>query len=71
MFLPALWLASLYGLPIVTLVAGLLFIVGRVLYALAYMKEARKRSAGFGIASVGLIAMLANAIVGFLRAVTA
>jgi uncharacterized membrane protein YecN with MAPEG domain len=71
MFLPALWVASLYGLPLVTWVAGLVFVAGRVLYALAYMKEAGKRSAGFTIASVGFLVVLGNALVGLLRSLAA
>ena len=67
MFLPALWVATLYGHPLVNAVGGLVFVGGRVLYALAYMKEAGRRSAGFAVSSIGFLAVLANAALGFLR----
>ena len=70
-FLPALWLAALYGTPIVVAVAGLIWIGGRVLYALGYIKEAAKRSAGFGIAALGFGALLLDATIGLLRSLLA
>lgn len=67
MFLPALWLAALYGTPLVVAVAGLVWIGGRILYALGYVREAAKRSMGFGIAALGLGALVIDATVGLVR----
>jgi uncharacterized membrane protein YecN with MAPEG domain len=71
MFLPALWLSGLYGTPLVVAVAGLVWIGGRILYALGYMQEASKRSAGFGIAALGFLALLIDATVGLARSLLA
>lgn len=67
-FLPLLWLAAAYGHPLVVAVAGMVWVVGRVMYALAYAKDASKRGPGFGIAAVGLLTLLATAIIGVARA---
>jgi uncharacterized membrane protein YecN with MAPEG domain len=71
MFLPALWLAALYGTPLVVAVAGLVWIGGRILYALGYVREAAKRSLGFGIASLAFVALVLDAAVGLARSLLA
>ncbi len=70
-FLPTLWLAGLYGTPLVVAVAGLVWVAGRVLYALGYMKEASKRSLGFGVAALGFVALLLDATIGLARSLLA
>jgi glutathione S-transferase len=70
-FLPALWLAAVYGAGSLVVVAGLIWIGGRVVYALAYVKDPAKRSAGFGIASIGFVVLLVAAIVGIVRTLIA
>lgn len=70
-FLPALWLAALYGTPVVVAAAGLVWLLGRVLYALGYLKEARKRSMGFGIAALGFFVLVFDAAIGLARSVLA
>jgi uncharacterized membrane protein YecN with MAPEG domain len=71
LFLPALWLAALYGTPLVVALAGAVWIVGRVLYALGYMQEAAKRSLGFGVASLGLGVLVLDAALGLARSLLA
>ena len=66
LFLPALWLASLYftKVPLLPGALGLVWIVGRILYMQAYMADPDKRGLGFGIAAFASIALLLLAIVG-------
>jgi glutathione S-transferase len=71
MFLPAVWLAALYGPPGVVAVAGLVWLGGRVYYALAYIRDAEKRGPGFGIAVLGLAVLLIDAAVGLVRSLVA
>ena len=71
-FLPLLWLATIYFSPSMTMVylswlpavLGVLWIVGRVMYMSGYMVAANKRSTGFLIAGVAIIGLLICAIVG-------
>src|ERR1700748_1506822 len=73
MFLPVLWLATVYPVLSGYLAPGLglIWLVGRVLYVRGYMAEAAKRSSGFLIAGVALLALLAClwlSIVGIVHA---
>jgi glutathione S-transferase len=63
-FLPTLWLAANYGFSGWAGIAGLVWIVGRVWYALAYLKEPTKRGPGFAVAMLGWLALLVMAGIG-------
>jgi uncharacterized membrane protein YecN with MAPEG domain len=67
-FLPALWLAALYFQGWAPPVAGLAWCLGRVLYAVGYMKEAKKRSPGFAITIFSTLILLALAATGIVQA---
>ncbi|MEW9623633.1 MAPEG family protein [Rhodanobacter geophilus] len=68
MFLPLLWLATHFGLGGWAGLAGLVWVFGRVWYALAYLKEASKREGGFALSALALVAVLLLAAFGTLRA---
>ena len=68
MFLPTLWLAATYGFSGWAGVAGLVWLVGRVWYALAYLRDPATRGPGFGIAMLAWLALLLMAAVGVCRA---
>jgi glutathione S-transferase len=68
MFLPTLWLAAQYGFSGWAGSVGLVWIVGRVWYALAYLQDPGKRGPGFGLAMLAWIALLLLAGVGVGRA---
>ncbi len=58
MFLPALWVAGGYGDPRWAAGLGALWLVGRVLYAVGYAIDAKRRGPGFIIALLALCALL-------------
>jgi glutathione S-transferase len=64
LFLPALWLCAEFSSPAVACFFGSGWIIGRILYALGYYKEAKKRSNGFMISMACSIALLVGAIWG-------
>ncbi|TAL97596.1 MAG: MAPEG family protein [Rhodanobacter sp.] len=68
LFLPTLWLAASYGFSGWAGIAGLVWLVGRVWYALAYLKDPAKRGPGFGVATLGWFALLIMAGIGVVRA---
>ena len=70
-FLPALWLASRWGSWYVVAVAGCLWVAGRILYALGYLKDPAKRSLGFGVSFNAIIALIADSAIGVARALLA
>lgn len=71
MFLPTLWLAANYGFSGWAGVAGLVWIVGRVWYALAYLKDPAKRGPGYLVGMLGWAALLVMACLGVGRAMLA
>ncbi len=58
MFLPALWIAGGYGDPRWAAGFGALWLLGRLLYAVAYAMDAKRRGLGFIIALLALSALL-------------
>ena len=68
LFLPTLWLAAYYGFALWAGIAGLVWLAGRIWYALAYLSEASKRGGGFVLGMAGWVATLVMALVGVGRA---
>lgn len=68
MFLPTLWLAATYGFSGWAGIAGLVWLVGRAWYALAYLKDPAARGPGFTIGMLAWLALLLMAAVGVVRA---
>ncbi len=49
-FLPALWLASLYFSPKIAAAIGVVWVLARIWYAIAYARDAKKRGNPFVLA---------------------
>ena len=69
-FLPLLWLSNAYFqiYPLLTGALGLVWIVGRIIYALAYQADPSKRSLGFIISGIALLGLLITTIIGLVQA---
>jgi len=67
-FLVALWLAALYLHPLGAALIGLVWVIGRVMYALAYWQDAAKRGRGFTLSSIATVLLLLGALVGIVLA---
>ncbi|MCH2188129.1 MAPEG family protein [Myxococcota bacterium] len=63
-FLPALWLFGAYVSPNWAALIGLVFIVGRFIYARGYVADPEKRTVGFAIAFLAQLALLFGALIG-------
>ncbi len=57
-FLVSLWLFAIYWNELVAAGLGVVWIVGRILYALGYSADAAKRGPGFMIQSVAVAVLL-------------
>jgi glutathione S-transferase len=64
LFLPALWLFSLFVSPLWGSVIGLLWVIGRTYYALAYLRDPEKRIPGFAIGWASSLILLIGAVAG-------
>ena len=61
-FLPSLWLFAIYWNAHVAAGLGLLWIVGRIMYFVGYVAEAKKRFPGFFVQSLAAFALLLGAL---------
>lgn len=61
-FLVGLWLFALYWNDLIAAAVGVVWVVGRILYALGYMKEAGKRELGFMIQALAAAVLLFGAL---------
>lgn len=69
-FLPLLWLSNAYFMmyPLLTGALGLVWIVGRIIYALAYQADPSKRSLGFSISILATLGLLITTVIGIVQA---
>jgi uncharacterized membrane protein YecN with MAPEG domain len=67
LFIPSLWLFSLFVNPNWGAGIGSAWIIGRILYAWGYYQEAEKRRIGFGINVLSAVILLIGALVGIIR----
>ncbi len=62
LFLPSLWLFALYWNDLAATVLGVIWIVGRIVYALGYVADPGKRELGFGIQGLATAVLLFGAL---------
>lgn len=70
-FLPVLWLASIYSKENIASYLGYAWIVGRVWYIVGYVKEADKRSMGFLVSALCFLGLLGMSLWGIGQAMMA
>jgi uncharacterized membrane protein YecN with MAPEG domain len=63
-FLPALWLFSLFVSPLWGAVIGVVWIIGRILYAWGYLRDAEKRGPGAMITMFSGLILLVGGLIG-------
>jgi len=61
-FIVSLWLFAIYWNDLVAVVLGVVWIIGRVIYAFGYVSAPKKRFAGFMIQAVALAVLLFGAL---------
>lgn len=61
-FLVGLWLFAIYWNDLAAAALGLVWILGRVIYALGYVADPKKRTAGFLIQTLAAAALLLGAL---------
>jgi hypothetical protein len=64
LFLPGLWMFAVYWPDLIAAAIGLVWIVGRIIYMVSYVRDPKTRSAGFGIQALSGLALLIGAVIG-------
>jgi len=62
LFLPALWLFAIYWSDRTAAILGLVWILGRIIYALGYVADPGKREAGFIIQALATVVLMLGAL---------
>ena len=63
-FLPALWLFSIYVSPLWAGLVGVVWLIGRTHYAVSYARSASARSLGFGVGLLTFGVLAIGAAIG-------
>jgi glutathione S-transferase len=66
-FVPGLYLFGRYWSPMVAAVLGVIYLVGREVYAAGYVKEPAKRSAGYGMSFLPTAVLVLGGLFGAAR----
>jgi glutathione S-transferase len=61
-FLPSMWLFAVYWSPTWASALGVLWLIGRIIYFVGYLSDAKKRLPGFFIQSIATFALLLGAL---------
>ncbi len=67
MFIPSLWIFSLTVQVLVGAALGLIFIIGRIIYAISYPADPTKRSLGFGLSIIPILILMIGGLVGVIH----
>jgi len=65
--LPGLYLFGHYWNPLWAAALGVVYLIGRELYAWGYVKDPAKRGAGFGLSALPVIILLVGGLFGAIR----
>jgi uncharacterized MAPEG superfamily protein len=68
MFIPAILLFSVYFRPQVAAGIGVVYLIGRMVYLNAYVKDPKSRSLGFGLSILPIMALVIGMLIGAIRA---
>jgi glutathione S-transferase len=68
-FLPLLWVFASFVSPIWAAVLGAVFIIGRAVYAIAYIGDPRRRTLGFVLSALPMLLMMFGILIWAVRAI--
>ena len=71
LFVPSMWIYAYYWNPVWAAGIGLLFIIGRTVYAITYIREPKSRSLGFLLTFIPIFVFLVGTLVGAIRSLVA
>jgi len=69
LFLPSLWIFAAYVSALWAAALGVVFIVGRTIYAFAYVRDPKSRGLGFALSAVPTLLMMMGILIWAVRAI--
>ena len=66
--LPGLYLFARYWSPYIAAALGVVYLIGRELYAYTYVKDPAKREVGYGMTFLPIVILVVGALIGAIRA---
>jgi glutathione S-transferase len=66
-FLPAIWLFAQFIHPLWAAGLGGVYLIGRQLYCMSYVKDPKSRSVGFGLTMLPITVMLAGVLIAAVK----
>jgi hypothetical protein len=66
--LPGLYLYARYFSPYVAAALGVVYLLGRELYAFTYVRDPAKRSVGYGLTFLPMVILIVGGLIGAVRA---
>ena len=67
-FLPGIYMFAHYFNPKVAAALGVVYLIGRELYAFTYVKDPANRSVGFGMTFLPMVILVLGGLIGAVRA---
>jgi glutathione S-transferase len=69
LFLPSLWIFASYISPLWAAALGVVYVIGRAVYASAYVRDPKSRSLGFALTAFPTFAMMIGIVIWAVRAI--
>lgn len=69
MFLPALWIFANFISPLWAAALGVVWLLGRAIYAISYVRDPKSRALGFALTAFPTIAMILGILIWGVRAI--
>ena len=66
-FIPGLYIFGRYVNPLLAAGLGVVYLIGREIYAATYVKDPAKRSLGFGLTFLPSVILVAGSLIGAVR----
>lgn len=69
MFLPALWIFASYISPLWAAALGVVWLLGRAIYAISYVRDPKSRALGFALTAFPTLSMIIGIVIWGIRAI--